>query len=51
MKMEDKLEFLRRMHQMVNVKISLKIAKSKVKDDDIDYEKIWEKEEEKLKED
>jgi len=46
MKMEDRMEFLKRMHDMVNAKISLKKGKSELKDKDIDYEEFWRKEEE-----
>ncbi|MBU0535340.1 MAG: hypothetical protein KKE20_00075, partial [Nanoarchaeota archaeon] len=42
MRIEDKVEFLRRMHKNVLVKISLnKGKKSVVKEKDMDYEEIW----------
>jgi len=54
MKMEDKLQFLKRMHDMVRAKISLKEGKrpEKVKDDKkFTYDKFWkEQEEEKARE-
>ncbi|MGM5482869.1 MAG: ATP-dependent helicase [Nanobdellota archaeon] len=43
-KMEDKMAFLQRMHNMVLAKISLK-TKTKKKKDEFDYYKIWEQHE------
>jgi len=43
-KIEDKQEFLRRMHQIVMAKISLKEGRKKLKDkeEDFSYSKLWE---------
>ena len=51
LKIEDKMEFIRRMHQMVLAKIGTKIGEKKAKEIDfgggftIDYNKFWRKQE------
>jgi ATP-dependent helicase Lhr and Lhr-like helicase len=51
-KLEDKMQFLQRMHQLVLVKISLKQGKGKkgVVDEGFDYYEEWKKAEERLNE-
>jgi Lhr-like helicase len=50
LRIEDKVEFIKRMHEMVTAKISLKEGKAKVKAvPDFDYKEMWRKiEEERL---
>jgi len=54
LRIEDKMEFIKRMHNMILAKIALKGKKSEKKEEKFDYQKFWkdvEKEKEKKKHD
>ncbi|MFC1754459.1 ATP-dependent helicase [Thermoproteota archaeon] len=45
MRMEDRVEFLKRMHQLVMAKISLKQGKAENRQNPIDYKEFWKEQE------
>jgi ATP-dependent Lhr-like helicase len=50
MKIDDKIEFLRRMHQNIVARVYLKKGKEKKKEQEFDYHKAWEDARKKLEE-